>query len=127
MAATSNTSPTSAQKNSEQSPLLDSCSQMGVNSLGGDAKEIEGEKSAQREGYLIGIYCKKESWQPSHLSATESLTRDECTQLDNIICKLLDNGVLLDIKYTPISEILGHSYVPKVEAFSPPNHQGVYK
>ncbi|MBL7745637.1 MAG: hypothetical protein JNN00_19350 [Chitinophagaceae bacterium] len=82
----------------------------------GDAKGFDGGKKTQRESYSIGLSCKKGSWQPPHLAATECLTTAENIQLTDIIVKLLNRGVMLDITYTPISEILGRPYVSKPES-----------
>jgi hypothetical protein len=88
-----------------------------------EGKGQEGSLPFLREGYLISYSCKEKSWQKVELAPTERLSKEEHTQLDNIIVKLLDNGVLLNITYTPISEILGHPYESKDASISFPNQQ----
>ena len=75
-----------------------------------------GSLFGKRESYSINYSCQPKSWQPPQLASTECLSKEECKQLDDIIIKLLDNGVMLNIKYTPISEILGYPYESKGEA-----------
>jgi hypothetical protein len=70
--------------------------------------------NGQREAYCINYSCQVGSWQPKEMSAKECLSNEESNRLDDILIKLLNNGVLLAISYSRVSDILGHSDSPKV-------------
>lgn len=75
----------------------------------------KGQAKINRESYSIGFYCKSGSWQPEGMAALECLSNDEQGQLSDLVVKLLNNGVLLDINYLPVSDILGCQDSTKAE------------
>ena len=62
-----------------------------------------------REAYLVNYFCQS----GEQKAATFCLNDLEKNQLDDIIFKLLNNGVKLGISFTTVSEILSHQDVSK--------------
>jgi len=59
----------------------------------------------KREGYAIRYYCQSEE----NIPALYPLNDNERNQLDEIVVKLLNNGVKLGISFTLVSDILVQS------------------
>lgn len=60
------------------------------------------EGTSLRDNYSVRYYCQS----GEEKAATFPLNNDEQKQLDDIVIKLLNNGVRLGISFTPVSDIL---------------------
>ena len=67
------------------------------------------KEGTKRGEYSVRYYCQSGIEKP----ATQALTAIEQKQLDDIICKLLDNDVQLGIQFTLVDDILARSNVSK--------------
>lgn len=61
---------------------------------------------------LIRYYCQS----GEEKAATACLTPSEQNNLDNIICKLLDNGVKLGISFDTLQEVLARQVSSKEQS-----------
>jgi hypothetical protein len=66
-------------------------------------------KRLSRPQYLIRYYCQT----GDEKAVMESLSQDEQSSLDNIICKLLDNDVKLGISFCTLQEVLARQVSAK--------------
>jgi hypothetical protein len=82
---------------------------------GNRANGVGGDLSTQvkRDDYVVYLSCLDGSWQNPSLPATSSLSDAECSQLYDLIFKMLDNGVLLGVTYAKVKDVLSNPDLPK--------------
>lgn len=125
MATISQTTPLSSNEVSNEQGELIPVNNDAKIVVGSPAKELgEDQKTQVREGYSIKYFCQPNSWQSPELAPTECLTKEEQTQLDNIVCKLLHSGVMLGIAFCTLQEVLCRQYEAKGQSAYPLTNLG---